>query len=74
MSLLTVRVPCSVQWTIQGVAGKANTYTITNVSSGLHLSFQKDTNEEGKDIYRVKAFTDGSNWSIDPRGGSFVLV
>jgi len=63
------------KWQIKGNngVGAANTYTITNVSSKLNMSFRKDKDRDGNDIFRVSAFTDGSNWTIEPRGNTFVI-
>jgi len=63
------------KWQIKGNTGTgaANTYTLTNVASRLNLSFRKDKDRDGNDIFRVSAFTDGSNWTIEPRGDTFVI-
>jgi hypothetical protein len=63
------------KWIVKGntASGAANTYVIQNVASKLNLSFRSDTDKDGKPIWRLSAFQDGSNWTIEPRGSNFVI-
>jgi len=63
------------QWQIKGNTGSgaANTYTVTNVGSKLNLAFRDDTDSNGNPIRRLSAASSARQWTIEPRGDSFVI-